>query len=290
MDLSEFEIDLKSKKSTAAVFRYYHYGPHLRGFRTAFRAVEFLAALLLFLWMFTHLPLALQISGQFFRRLATVIESPPFVFLVCNAIIVTLIVKSSRFAPENLSAKNVVDEGLYGEILKNADTSCCQKTISETPLDTNPPPPPPPKAAADFVDKEIIVSPIKSIAPPVAAFKTEDAADSKSDVVFYSSESESDAVNGKIFRRTRSENLQRRRGEEKKKLQRSETEKSRKTVKSIQEREEEEELSDEEFQRAVEEFIAKNLRLRRQETLGVVVQRPRSSVAQLELRSEIVIN
>ncbi|CAN1225610.1 hypothetical protein LINPERPRIM_LOCUS2521 [Linum perenne] len=231
--------------------------------------------------MFTHLPIAFQISGHFLRRLATIIESPLSVFLICNAIIVTLIVKSGIFAAE----KNA-DENLYPEILKSND----QKSVSEIPLDAvEKEQTQEQEAATLFQDKEIIVSPVKSI----AVCQTDDAVvDSKKDVVFYSSESESEVDKGKVFRRTRSENMQRRRGEkasDRKKLQRSETEKSRKMVKACEEREEEEDLSDEEFQRAVEEFIAKNLRLRRQETLGVVLQR-QSSVAQFELRSEIVIN
>ncbi|CAN1323285.1 hypothetical protein LINPERPRIM_LOCUS32679 [Linum perenne] len=174
--------------------------------------------------MFTHFPIAFHISRYFLRHLATVIKSPLFVFLICNAIIVALIIKSDIFAAE----KNA-DEDLYPEILKNNDL----KSVSEIPKEKNQEQ----KAATLFQDKEIIVSPVKF----VAACQTDDVdVDSKKYVIFYSSESESEVDKGKVFRWTRSENLQRRQKEkasDRKKLQRSETEKSRKMVKSCKERE-----------------------------------------------------
>ncbi|CAL1360886.1 unnamed protein product [Linum trigynum] len=238
--------------------------------------------------MFNRLPVAVQISGGFLLRLAGVVQNPLFVFLFCNAIIVTLMLKSARFP----AADNADGEDLVENLVENADGRCLSRTaVSESGFTALPP------AAEEeeeeeevvFQDKEVV----NAVAPAVAACQA-DEIDSKNEVNFFypsDSDSDSEAENRKVFRRTRSENLQRKRGDgtTKKKLQRSETEKSRKTDEGGGVGEGEDELSDEEFQRAVEDFIAKNLRFRREETMAVVVQ-GRCSVPQIELKNGIVTN
>ncbi|CAI0392371.1 unnamed protein product [Linum tenue] len=224
--------------------------------------------------MFNRLPAAVQISGGFLLRLAGVVQSPLFVFLFCNAIIVTLMLKSARFP----AADNADGEDLVGNLVENADGRCLSRTTVPATEEE--------EEEVVFQDKEVV----NAVASAVVECQA-DEIDSKNEVNFFyssDSDSESEAENRKVFRRTRSENLQRKRGDmTKKKLQRSETEKSRKTDEGGGVGEDE--LSDEEFQRAVEDFIAKNLRFRREETMAVVVQ-GRCSVPQFELKNGIVTN
>ncbi|CAN1284863.1 hypothetical protein LINPERPRIM_LOCUS18770 [Linum perenne] len=70
--------------------------------RITLRSLELFAALLLFLWISIHLPIAFQISDDFLHRFAAVMQSTLFVFLLFNAIIVAVIIKSAgRFAGQN---------------------------------------------------------------------------------------------------------------------------------------------------------------------------------------------
>ncbi|CAI0392372.1 unnamed protein product [Linum tenue] len=233
--------------------------------------------------MFNRLPAAVQISGGFLLRLAGVVQSPLFVFLFCNAIIVTLMLKSARFP----AADNADGEDLVGNLVENADGRCLSRTtVPASGFTALPPAAEEEEEEVVFQDKEVV----NAVASAVVECQA-DEIDSKNEVNFFyssDSDSESEAENRKVFRRTRSENLQRKRGDmTKKKLQRSETEKSRKTDEGGGVGEDE--LSDEEFQRAVEDFIAKNLRFRREETMAVVVQ-GRCSVPQFELKNGIVTN
>ncbi|KAG2242687.1 hypothetical protein Bca52824_095465 [Brassica carinata] len=53
-----------------------------------FRAAEVSVAVLFVLWTFTRLPFAVQISGEFLRRIAGFISTPLFVFVLGNCIVV----------------------------------------------------------------------------------------------------------------------------------------------------------------------------------------------------------
>ncbi|KAF2302332.1 hypothetical protein GH714_034127 [Hevea brasiliensis] len=272
MDLFNFD-NFKSKKPGAR--RWCNYLPSLP---KLFRLLEFCLALVLLSWTFNRLPFAVRICSEFFMRIAGVIASPIFVFLLCNAIIATLIVKSGRFSGENPAADNAETE-LYDELLKNNE-DCYSKSFSENPSS----PPHPPSHATEEIecqDKEII-SQVNAIT------QTGEDDDDVVEMDLYSfsdSHLETDSGNPRVCPRSKSEKLRKKCAEKvkAKKLRRSETEKCMNAVKftDCESFCPENELSDGDFQRAVDEFIAKHLRFRRQESLAVVHHNQRS-VAEIE--------
>uniref|UniRef100_A0A2P2P2K1 Uncharacterized protein MANES_02G096700 n=1 Tax=Rhizophora mucronata TaxID=61149 RepID=A0A2P2P2K1_RHIMU len=255
MDL--FDFDKLRAERASALRRYIR----LRTFTNVFRIIELCLALAVVSWVSVRLPFAVRISGEFCRQTAGLIASPLFVFIVSNSIIATLIAKSGRFRGENPAASNA-ETDLYEELIKNSEQQLCPKSSSENPKPT------PPEDTA-YQDKEIVsqVNVATSTCP-----EEEDGEMS----LYSGSDSDSDMGNlsPRVFRRTKSEKLRRRKSTEKGKLRRSETEKCGKTATSAGENQlcPGDELSDEEFQRAVDEFIAKHLRFRRQESLDIVLQ------------------
>ncbi|KAH1047742.1 hypothetical protein J1N35_038526 [Gossypium stocksii] len=89
------------------------------------------------------------------------------------------------------------------------------------------------------------------------------------------SESDSEMDNPGVYRRSKSEKLAVTKNEEKakKEIRRSASEKCRKNENMDDELLPEDELSNEEFQRTIEDFINKHLRFRREESLSIVLQR-----------------
>ncbi|XP_002521544.2 uncharacterized protein LOC8273366 [Ricinus communis] len=269
MDFFDFD-NVKAQKAGAILWY-----SHLRSLTNLFRVIEFGLALLLLSWIFNRLPFLVTV----FLRVAGVIASPIFVFMLCNAIIVTLIVKSGRFSGENPAADNAETE-LYEELLKNNGNHPCPKSLSSSSSEIpspSPQSPPPATEEIEYQDKEIIISKINAVA------KTASEGDDCFGEMGLSSDSESDSNNPRVYRRSKSMKLESSYPEKvtgKKLLRRSETEKCRNEVISeglcL-----EDELSDEEFQRAVDEFIAKHLRLRRQESMSIVLQK-RSSISEIE--------
>lgn len=272
MDL--FNFDHVKAEKTGAIIWY----NHLPNLRKLFRLIEFCLALVFLFWIFNRLPFAIRISGEFFMRTAGVIASPIFVFFLCNAIIATLIAKSGRFSGENPATDNAETE-FYEELLKNNENRC-SKPLSENPSS----PPRLPSHATkemEYQDKEII-SQVNNTT------QTDKNGDGAVDMELYSSsdsDSDTDSHNPRVYRRSKSEKLERKPAEKvkAKKLRRSETEKCMNAVKSTGGEGlcPEDELSDEEFQRAIDEFIAKHLRFRREESLAVVLQN-HSSIPETE--------
>lgn len=211
----------------------------LRSLAKAFRFLELLSALLFLAWTFERLPFAVKISGEFLLKLGGVVTSPLFVFLVSNVIIVTLIAKSGIF-----SAVNNVDSKIYDEIINNAENrskSECQKEVL-------------------YQDKEIIS---EASIDTLSSEETEPEPEP---------DSEFEMDYPRVYRRSKSEKLAIRKSWEEvtKELRRSETEKCRKVENMDGELVPEDELSNEEFQRTIEDFIAKQLRFRREESLSIV--------------------
>ncbi|KAB1214550.1 hypothetical protein CJ030_MR5G013407 [Morella rubra] len=227
----------KNPEKTSATFR----------IAKLFRYLELCLALVLVSWTFTRIPFAVKISGEYFRQLSGFVASPIFVFMLCNVIIATLIVKSGRFSSQKPTGPNSETE-LYEEFIKNSGEGT--KTQYETD---------PPAQAPDVImyhDKQTICE------ENGHSGEVKGKLDSDSDT---DAESDTDLVHPKAYRRTRSEKLHREKYEGK--LQRSETEKCRKGENPYPE----DELSNEEFQRTIEEFIAKQLKFRRQESLPIVL-------------------
>ncbi|TKY55841.1 hypothetical protein E2542_SST20264 [Spatholobus suberectus] len=129
-------------------------------------------------------------------------------------------------------------DGLYCELLNT------RTAVAAPPPEPNAPPPPP---EAEFLDKQVIAETVQDRAC---------------------------AGDGSKYRRSQSENWK---GEaakapRRRRLRRSETEKRREDSPEILYPQDK--LSNEEFQRAIEAFIAKQLRFLREESSAIVVQNP----------------
>ena len=249
-----------------------------------FRLLEFCLAMILLSWIFNQLPFAVKISGEYFRRLAGIIASPIFVFLLSNGIIATLIAKSGRFPGVNYGADNA-DTQLHEELIKNNDNNrnCPKPFLSQNPnvLLSH--------AATEtatatetikkveevvFQEKHIIFSEENTF----ISTREKENEDHDPEADMYA-DPDSDCENLKI-RRTMSEEMGRNNYvKEKRQLRRLETEKLGSGEERLFRREDE--LNDEEFHRAIEEFIARHLRFRRQESMSVV-QNQSSNIAEIE--------
>ncbi|MBA0860088.1 hypothetical protein Goshw_013953 [Gossypium schwendimanii] len=212
----------------------------LRSIAKVFRIFEVLSALLFLAWTAERVPFAVKISGEFVLKLGGIIASPFFVFLICNVIIITLIAKSGIF-----SAVRNADSKVCEEIIKTADTH--SKSVSQEEI--------------VYQDKEII-SEVNTSTRECEDMEPEPEPESDSDF---------EADNPRVYRRSKSEKLEREKV--KKELRRSESEKKCRKFENMDEKLfPEDDLSNEEFQRAIEDFIAKQLRFRREESLSIVLQ------------------
>ncbi|XP_061357651.1 uncharacterized protein LOC133301956 [Gastrolobium bilobum] len=196
------------------------------------RIVELCLAILLLSWILTRLPFAVTISAEYLRTLSAFAASPLFVFALSNAIIAALLAQSGSFAAQH-SASPDADAGLYLEFLNNRDR--------DRPQSEDDVPPPPPAEAVEYQDKQVI-----SVTVP------DSGAGAASDIANYR-RSQSEKWKGKT------EKVPPRR-----ELRRSETEKKRREY-PPENLYPQDKLSNEEFQRAIEAFIAKQIRFLREE-------------------------
>ncbi|KAJ7944246.1 tRNA-methyltransferase non-catalytic subunit trm6MTase subunit [Quillaja saponaria] len=229
-----------------------------------FRIVEICIALVILSWIFTRLPFAVKTSGDCARRLSGIIGSPLFVFIIGNAIIVTLVAKSGRVTGET-SIGDYAETEIYEEYLKNSGGDRT-KSPSETGTLSREP------EEVEYQEKQIISE------LNMTSRTLEDQAEIDTcTVTDLETETETDLDFPKVYRRTQSVKLKQenttKTGRE---LRRSETEKCRKTETSGDNPREksysEDNLSNEEFQRTIEAFIAKQMRFLREESLAIVVK------------------
>ncbi|XP_010254769.1 PREDICTED: uncharacterized protein LOC104595642 [Nelumbo nucifera] len=239
MDSFDFD-NIKAEKANA-MLRYHR----LRKIANLFRCVELCVALIIFSWFSTRLSIIVRISGEYFRELCVVLASPRFVFLVGNAIIIILFAKSGQFSGQNASA-NTSSTDLYDEFVKS----------SENRRRIRPERPEPAPEVIVYEDKETVseestVSPTYRDVEMVPVTKT--------------------------YQRSHSENFKHESQEKMlKELRRSETEKCWKLEESDAKAEEasysESDLSNEEFRRKIEAFIAKQQKFQREESMAIVLQ------------------
>ncbi|OMO56927.1 hypothetical protein CCACVL1_26140 [Corchorus capsularis] len=240
--MDSFDFDNVKAEKVKAMRRY----NRLRSLATVFRCFELILALLFVAWTFERLPLTVEISVKFLLGIGGVIASPLFVFLVCNIIIFALVAQSGIF-----SAVHNADSHLYEEIIKTAESRSKKESQDEIV----------------FRDKEII-SEVNMRSRVCEQMEPELESETETD-------SDADVDNPRVYRRSKSENLvvKEKQSEEtlKKELRRSETEKCRSTQHADDDKLfPEDDLSNEEFQRTIEDFIAKQLRFRREESLSIV--------------------
>ncbi|KAK1433301.1 hypothetical protein QVD17_10211 [Tagetes erecta] len=229
-----------------------------------FRFIELFSALILLSWISTRLPFIINITCDYFRQLISVIVSPLFIFLIGNLIVLTLLLKSGQIT-SNFSVLDVAGSDLYDEIVN---------TVTEdTVTDTDPVPVPVhvPPVEIVYQDKQMI-SEVNSKPMVNYCCKENDEGMKKR---LCDSVSDLDL---KVYQRSRSENLMKIKGDLEsdkvvdRKLKRSETEIGRRRDEATAEEEKSvvDELSNEEFQRRIEVFIAKQVRFHQEEKLSIV--------------------
>ncbi|CAK9152356.1 unnamed protein product [Ilex paraguariensis] len=244
--------NVKVEKANAMI-RYYR----LRNLAKLFRIVEVCLILVFLSWSSTRLPFAVRLSGEYFRLLIGIIVSPFFIFLLSNAIVVVLVVNSGQFSGQTPSS----------ETENNAETNLCEEFINSSDnrivygSDGCASVPEPEDIV--YQDKQIISESNTSTIPK------SDSSEVPAMVVDKVSEA-------KAHRRSQSENFERESSKENcGKLRRSVTEKCRnlsnsgdtpgETVHLV------DKLSNEEFQQAIDEFIAKQVKFHREEKSAIVL-------------------
>lgn len=246
--MDAFDIDNVKAEKAKALLKF----NRLRTIANLFRLVEIFLVVVLLSWISSRLPFLVKISSDYFRRLIALILSPLFIFLITNAIVITLLAKSGRIFRRAPTGLNNAETDFYEEFINISQTG-----------PGNPPPVPEPEPIV-YDDKEII-SELISVAPKgneeieIAAVR---------------------ASEFKIFERSKSEKLMKRSLEKTcGKLRRSETEICRKVADSGEDPASVvEELSNEEFQRTIEEFIAKQVKFHKQEILAIVPVNPNQGI------------
>ncbi|CAL9187168.1 unnamed protein product [Musa hybrid cultivar] len=202
---------------------------------TLLRYLEAVAGLLLFSWLSARLPAAARLSVDFLRRLAAVLLSPRFVFLLGNAIVLLLFAKSGHLSPSPSSSSSATT------------TSSASSSA----------------AVGDLFDEFLESRGLRfsfSLPPP------------QEEVVVY--EDKAVCVETRAFRKSRSQRMERRRGPPPE-LRRAETvvagrKRDMFPPTTTEASEEEVQAEDaEEFRRAVEAFIAKQTRFHREERMAI---------------------
>ncbi|CAA7056957.1 unnamed protein product [Microthlaspi erraticum] len=218
-----------------------------------FRAAEICVALLFACWTFSRLPFAVQISGEFLRRIAGVISTPLFVFLLGNSIVVVLLTRSSHQKTGAAASAASAETEIYQALVRSVENRSkpSDEDLTEEIV---------------YDDKEVIVTELSSNPNPNLI------ADENIPHVEIDSDSSSDQL--KVYGRSKSDVVSAKQSPDmvsKRALQRSETEKCGKMEDHSNKNYPEDNLSNEEFQKTIEAFIAKQLMFRRQESLAVVV-------------------
>lgn len=199
----------------------------------------------------TQLPIAFKVSGEYFRGLSVMAVSPRFVFIIGNAIVIVLFLKSGQLSPKdgNLST-NSSKFDLYEEYVKNCEKNQGVYTESRSTNKKQ-------RKRSPFVSREV---------------DHPDSAHSDVSPTHCENEERKTKIN-----RSHSENLKTLQPEEEEekddasqKLRRSLTVRYRESV-NYEEKcaavggYAEDEMSSEEFRRAVEAFIARQQRFLREE-------------------------
>ncbi|KAI3761061.1 hypothetical protein L1987_51467 [Smallanthus sonchifolius] len=214
-----------------------------------FRLVELFSAVVFFSWISFRLPFVVGVFCDYFRQILSIVVSPLFIFLVGNVIIVTLVVKSGQIT-ENPSDVDNAGSDLYEEIANNVREDAPPVTEPEEIV---------------YQDKRIIsevnTKPIDDNCCKQNKIKPNSVPD----------------LDRKTYRRSQSENLTKTEcfvepDKHYGKLRRSETEITRRKVDTPAVNDVVDELSNEEFQKKIEGFIARQIRFHHEEKLAIVAQ------------------
>ncbi|CAG7865150.1 uncharacterized protein LOC103841013 [Brassica rapa] len=226
-----------------------------------FRAAEICLALLLLCWIFSSLPFAARISGEFLRRLACVVSSPLFIFVLGNSIVVALLTTKSTVFSSGGDGGGEAD--IYDVFIRSGENRASSSDVRDIP-----------EEPTVYYDKQMIGTETESVSNSIPTVAREDHVTTepeKETVTVTDVVKDYSPPPTKVYRRSKSEK-QRQDTVTKPSLRRSETEKCRETVKQCEEVPfPEDNLTNEEFQKTIEAFIAKQLIFRRRESLAVVI-------------------
>ncbi|XP_077252685.1 uncharacterized protein LOC143892104 [Tasmannia lanceolata] len=248
--MDSFEIGTVKAEKTSAMRRYLQ----IRKIAGIFRFLEIFLVLFFLSWFYTRLPIAVRISGDYFRHLRVILVSPYFVFFVGNAIVITLVAKPGLFSVNNTAGISPGTD-LYDEFVKNSENR--HRICTGSPL---PPVSNRPEEEIVYEDKAVCVE------------------SRYTDTDLHTCECR-DTDTKKPYQRSWSENLE---AEKRQKtgieLRRSQTEVCRKMEKSdeiltVDSYSERDIMSNEEFQRTIEAFIAKRMRFLKEESMAIVLQK-----------------
>ncbi|XP_022948013.1 uncharacterized protein LOC111451717 [Cucurbita moschata] len=236
--------DIRTEKMNA-ILKY----RQLRKIANLFRFIELCLILVVISKLSIHLPSAFKNSGEYFRCLSMTLISPRFVFLIGNAIVITLFAKSGQFSGTDLSKKNSVAD-LYEEFIQNSEKN--QRTR---------------RAEIKYRIKQTDSGNVHGDASIKYRIKQIDSGSGNASIAIKKIGNPEEI---KHYRRSQSEKIAVvQRENPHSKLSRSETEKSKKIVRLSEGTEQisypEDGMSNEEFQEMVEAFIARQQRLRREE-------------------------
>ncbi|XP_068638789.1 uncharacterized protein [Aristolochia californica] len=229
--MDSFEIDPVKAEKTMAMRRYHR----IHKLASIFRYVEVFVGLVFLSWISFRLPIAMKISGDLFRQVLDLVVSPWFVFLVGNAIIITLVSKSGQFSVNNSpGSSSSASTDLYEEFLKNSESRAKVRT----------------EEAVVYQDKAVCVE---------SRFENADTS------------SRTISPNKKKSLKCRTERMVF--PETKPAIEWSEMDTRREDGKCEEAIESsfETDMSNEEFRRAVEAFIAKQQKFQRQESMAIVL-------------------
>lgn len=247
MEAFVFEFDNPKFEKENAMLRY----RRLRNLAKLFRILELCLLLVFISWISSHLPCILKISKHYFRRIIAIIISPLFIFLLSNVIVLTLLVKSGQLSTSSGYTEKS-DTSLYTEFTKDVHFSVHSNAEN----------------CSAVSEEEEIVYQDKQI---VGEIFTVDSKLSSHSIAQVKLQPEYSILHKKVLRRSQTENLKTEISEKPgRELRRSESEMSPKSERSGESTAEiVEELSNEEFQRAIEAYIEKQLMFHKQEKFPI---------------------
>ncbi|XP_020522905.1 uncharacterized protein LOC18422600 [Amborella trichopoda] len=253
MDNSFFEMDSIKAEKASAMTKY----KRIQKIGTFFRFLEVFVVLALFSWFSSSLPIAARIAVSYFRYLCLVAVSPTFVFILGNAIVITLVAKSGHFGPR-ASSNSCPD--IYDEFVTRSESRRFrdpQQGDNRRVIDESSP-------AIEAVPGEIVYEDKAVCEEKLTSHPCTDK------------HTDSDKQ-GLVYRRSRSEKTPEEGGNGRKsglKLQRSETEilKGEKPFGRRVDGSDFDKYSQEEFKLTIDTFIAEKLRIQREESMAMVLK------------------
>ncbi|KAJ1428180.1 hypothetical protein SESBI_09186 [Sesbania bispinosa] len=220
----------------------------LRRIASLLRFIEVCVVLVLISRLSLKLPVAVRNSSEYLRDLSLFMNSPRFVFLIGNVIIITLFAQSGHFSGQG-SGRNVPEQDLYQEFVqKNPEKQGIRTEMKNYPENQGICP-----STVENYRNQRIDGGKNKLAEEQGMKKTGEANIGNLGV-----------KKGYRYRRCETEVLSKRR----RVLRRCETEKIRKIIEAEEMKGiscPEDDISNEEFRCIVEAFIAKQQRIRREE-------------------------